>query len=243
MKTLTYYLNTQKTGRRVTELLITLAEIPLRGQPISFGWQLLLCSTTLAGVILAFLYNDDNRKTWRILYASLPFALHVAALTTAHRSQNVQERFYAPEIAAILAVSMLFLQYSYQTTKRATWVSIVVIACLLTFAGQAGATKEFVADLQGRDKGKFSKSAYINIFPEILDAATPDSTVVALTEAGRMAYWLEGHHIDLVGLNTPATAVNPVTPGFIERKNPDHYLLTQQEGLQGSDRIKEIFSG
>jgi hypothetical protein len=175
----------------------------------------------LAGVILAFLHNDDNRKTWRILYASLPFALHVAALTTAHRSQNVQERFYAPEIAAILAVSMLFLQYSYQTTKWATWVSIVVIACLLTFAGQADATKEFVANLQGRDKGKFSKSAYINVFPEMLDAATPDSTVVALTEAGRMAYWLEGHHIDLVGLNTPATAVDPVTPGFIERKNPD----------------------
>ncbi|GAA4410454.1 hypothetical protein GCM10011450_19510 [Advenella faeciporci] len=62
---------------------------------------------------------------------------------------------------------------------------------------------------------------YINYFPYHLSKNIDNETKIALTEAGRFAYWVNGKKYDLVGLNTPETAVNGSSPAYIEGLNPD----------------------
>ena len=73
------------------------------------------------------------------------------------------------------------------------------------------------------------RSDYIDFFPDYLSPALNQTTMVASSEAGRLPYWSNGKHFDLVGLNTPQFARNGVTAGDIRSMNPDLLLIHTAE--------------
>jgi hypothetical protein len=72
---------------------------------------------------------------------------------------------------------------------------------------------------------------YINFFPYHLAPFVSSDTVLALTEAGRFAYWLPGKKYDLVGLNTARTAIEGASKTYLENLKPDLIFFHQDNTL------------
>ncbi|WP_432448973.1 hypothetical protein [Aliiroseovarius marinus] len=180
----------------------------------------------------------------RFIIASLgPIALFLA-LTFATQSQNIAMRFQAPMSVVVLMGAMVCL--SGFSRRAGPWPAILITAlAVVHLAYHAPRAMRLVGVLTNHD--------YINSFPYHLRSAVPATARIALTEAGRLAYWLEGETYDLVGLNTAETAKNGATAGYISARDPDlifwHVAGTITPGcpndldhcrLSGSDLISTV---
>ena len=65
----------------------------------------------------------------------------------------------------------------------------------------------------------------INYFPFYLRNYTNENTTIALTEAGKMAYWTNGKKLDLVGLNNSLIAKKGLNYSSIENFDPQIFFL------------------
>ena len=166
------------------------------------------------------------KERGRILVASLPVAALFIALFFATQSQNVAYRFQAPGTTLLLMWAALFLsdifakfksaletKKYYSPTRTRLLILIALSTVLATTVTQARDSLRMVSYLQNNQ--------YINFFPYHLSKTLNATAKIALTEAGRFAYWMEGEKYDLVGLNTPEVARQGSSPLYIEEINPD----------------------
>lgn len=155
----------------------------------------------------------------RFLIASIPAVSLVVVLTFVKQSQNLAFRFHAPASAllilgASIGVAML-LQRVRVSAHGLRWA---LMTAVIVFGGyhyvlHARLTKDIVQE--------FTNGDYINFFPYLVRADVPKSARLAITEAGRFAYWLNGEKYDLVGLNTAETARSGASPEYLEGLDPD----------------------
>jgi hypothetical protein len=69
------------------------------------------------------------------------------------------------------------------------------------------------------------KFAYVDSFGVELGAILERDDVLALTEAGRLSYWTDARVEDVVGLNSPEFALNPVSVDALRELDPDVFLF------------------
>ncbi|OIQ25323.1 hypothetical protein [uncultured Vibrio sp.] len=151
-------------------------------------------------------------KEKRILsLVSTPILALFITLTFATLSQNIAHRFQAPVTINLILLSA-YLSSRVDTTKSRFFILLFVIPALI-IANNFKSIKNEIGHLRN--------DTYINYFPFYLQKSLDDSTVIALTEAGRFAYWADGKKIDLVGLNTAKTAINGASVKLLEKESPD----------------------
>jgi len=169
----------------------------------------------LAGlVILSGFFMPHKRK---IFMASVPVMALFIALAFATQSQNISFRFQAPGTTLLLLISALI----YAAYRKGDFSGRVKNLILFFMAIAAlGATIDY-SNSARKMFVYLTSNEYINYFSfHMRELASPDTTI-ALTEAGRFAYWMPGRKYDIVGLNTPEIAIHKVSPDYIRSIDPD----------------------
>ena len=200
----------------------------------------LLCLFGVFGVIT--LQAGIARK----LSVVLPAAVYFLSITFAEQTQNMGLRFQAPLLVAILLFSVIFVSQLHtfffdrlksvkqvpifdrlKSVKQAPIFFILFIVIALAPIGlkNANSVRKILNFM--------TNSEYFQYFPYYLANYVDDNTVIALTEAGGLAYWMPGKKYDLVGLNTAETAVAGASSGYIEEISPD-LIMAHHGGLLGN---------
>ena len=148
-------------------------------------------------------------------FASLVF---LGALSVAFQVQNVSFRYQAP---VTLLVSYLLagtaarrMAEAKSAARRAALFAVLIAGLAPPVAGGAGAIAE----------ARRSRS-YIDVFPSRLSAILQPGRKIALTDAGRLAYWTDTPTIDVPGLNHAPTALRPPSIELLREIDPDVLLI------------------
>jgi hypothetical protein len=161
----------------------------------------------------------------RLSAAVIPVLLHFIMLTFVEQSQNVALRFQSPMFVLLIILSTIFVANWINFSKRKTFkkskhenllfliLPLFILILLPLAIKNAYSTARLVYAL--------TNSNYINFFPYYLSEYVDKDTKIALTEAGRLPYWIPGKKFDLVGLNTPETAKKGVSVKYIKNLSPD----------------------
>jgi hypothetical protein len=134
-----------------------------------------------------------------------------AALAFGHQTQNVDYRFQAA-IYTVTSAACLALATELATKAR----TAVRVPLLL------GGVLVLVPAL--REGKKVWPLDYMDCFAVRMGRALRNETL-ALTEAGRMAYWTDAAVHDMIGLNDAHTAKHPPTVSYVRTLNPDVVLF------------------
>ena len=160
------------------------------------------------GLVLA------SRRNHRVYSAMLPFLGLFLFLLFGVQSQNIAFRFQAPISAYLYLMCCVALAITLAAQSQSIVRNFSVAAALvLVFSNAVKGIQSELRYLTNQD--------YINYFPIHLRDSVPQDATTALTEAGRLAYWLPGTFIDLVGLNTAYTARNGANAEYIASLQPD----------------------
>jgi hypothetical protein len=157
------------------------------------------------------LHDSVDRR--RLGLAILPILLLLAGLCFARQMQNIDYRFQAPATAVAIVIATLAAGHWIQRSSHV--VASAAVICGLAMSLPVYGTM-LVLNIR-----YFDSAHYDNYLPYYLAAVTDRNTTIALTEAGRMAYWTNGTKIDLIGLNTPYPAIHGLDLAYLERVQPD----------------------
>lgn len=155
----------------------------------------------------------------RYVLAALPAIALLGALSFAVQSQNIAFRFQAPAAVILLfglAITLVHMSRSAQSKHIAVKAGLLVVMLAIGFKyydKYYTLTRGNVDHLVNKD--------YIKVFPLLLNDHVKPGMSVALTEAGRFAYWMDGPMYDLVGLNTVETAREDATHEYLAGIDPD----------------------
>lgn len=193
---------------------------------------------SIAGVILFllcfFLQKPEDKR--KIIILSIPLIALFSALVFAFQSQNIACRFQAPVMymGYYLILKMLINLFKQKVKNKNLLVFSFYLVILLSIRSTAG---YLVWDY------KYNRVAYMNTFPvRFSEKLVKSGDVVALTEAGRLPYWVykKVKIIDLVGLNTKYTAKNKTTKQYIEKINPDIIMAFIYNTYKGNKNVCQI---
>jgi len=149
----------------------------------------------------------------RLALAVLPVLLLLASLCFAFQLQNVNYRFQAP--ATAIAIVIATLSAGHWIRRASHVVASAAVICGLAMSLPLYVTV-FIFNVR-----YLAEPHYDSNLPYHLAAVTDRNTTIALTEAGRMAYWANGTKLDLIGLNTPYPAIHGLDVPYLERHRPD----------------------
>lgn len=156
---------------------------------------------------LPWLYRRFGSRLSRfdVLGLLLPAVLLWIALAFAHQSQNISYRFQAPIMVSLLLVAVS-LRLPNWRWRVLVWLPVLLFG-LKTLVGEAR---------------YLGSPAYINGLPLVLQqrGVVRADTHIALTEAGRMPYYLPAQYMDLVGLNSREVAVGGLSVAKIQAFQP-----------------------
>lgn len=176
----------------------------------------------ISGLCALFITARNRARTIAMV---APIFVYFFAIIFAEQSQNVSDRFQAPLAVILILAATVCLQWlatrSDELKGSAKYATLLVLSVLIfahTFV-YAIQTARLIRYLANDD--------YINFFPYHLADFTSDNTTLALTEAGRFAYWLPGRKYDLVGLNTAEAAINGASAEYISALQPDLIFFHQ----------------
>ena len=187
----------------------------------------LLCAA-LFGIFM--LRVGLNRK----LAVLLPTTVYFIAILFAEQSQNAGMRFQAPLLVATLLFSTIFFSSlhsilcdnlkSFRRTSTLFFSALILLLMPIGMnnAKSTGALIKFVTN-----------PYYINFLPYNLASKVDEDATIALTEAGKLAYWMPGKKYDLIGLNTARTAISGASVQYIEELSPD-LIMAHHAGLLGN---------
>ncbi|MCH2535236.1 MAG: hypothetical protein MK008_12400 [Bdellovibrionales bacterium] len=164
---------------------------------------------------------------------AMPSLTLFTALFFASQSQNISFRFQSPLLITLLFIICLHANkisdlkfYILKQNKAFKYVSLFFITLVVfnQFNKYFKETKFIV---------RFNlETDYINYFPFHLRDYVSSKNTIALTEAGRFAYWLKGKKVDLVGLNTSDTAIKKPSVDYLEKQNPDLIFIHVANSLK-----------
>ena len=191
----------------------------LPGLGKNLRWMAFNCILILTS-ITALLFFSKERS--RILLAALPTTSLFFALIFVSQTQNVALRFQAPLSITLLAIcAMVASNFENNSEKtKSLRAGFVIFSILFVTSHLFFHAAKNVSLLK-----YLGNSDYINFFPYLARGAFTEQTVTALTEAGRLAYWVKGEKYDLVGLCTAETAINGASNSFIQSIEPDVIFL------------------
>jgi arabinofuranosyltransferase len=154
----------------------------------------------------------------RSFVAGFASILFLAALSVAFQAQNVHFRYQAPVTLLLLfalgGIAARRIAEAPAPLGRALLFAAVLGALIPSVVGGAGV---ILADLRGR--------SYIDVLPARLATVLHPGRTIALTDAGRLAYWTNSRIIDVPGLNYPPTARRPVSTEQLAAIDPDVLLI------------------
>lgn len=189
--------------------------------------------------ILVYAYRHTitllSKREYAVLLAGPGILLF--ALSFAHQSQNIGNRFQFPIIVALVLCYLLMMR-SIGERSRAPLTALtgaIAIWCIVSGSNTVHVTTNSLAS-----------DVYINSFPQLLRENGPRIDNIAITEAGRFPYWYNARQMtDLVGLNSaiaaisgPAQALEESKPSLIfvhHAKQYDTSGLTQDQRIHVTD--------
>lgn len=176
-------------------------------------------------VVLAGLFIAVAEARGRTVAAWLPLLVFLGVFSFAVQSQNVGMRFQAPLFVPLLICALLALTTAIRKLSRLKGRLLATILLVPVAVFQAPNLKEQVDYLTNDD--------YINFFPAYASKILKPDMRLALTEAGRLAFWTQAKTYDLVGLNTKETARKPVDMRYLARIAPEAILIHTAGTLGG----------
>ncbi len=141
----------------------------------------------------------------------LPGVLHLAALSFARQSQNAGGRFQAP-LFVLSLITAITLAASIE--RRGARRGIALASALLCAFPQLFLWVP-------RMNWLWIRHGYMDSFAVRMGRELEPDRVLALTEAGRLAFWTDARVEGLVGLNNPRTALDPADVEYLTDMNPD----------------------
>lgn len=194
----------------------------LAGLYANFNWARASIFILLPALILSII----NKNITHYIKISSPVILLFIALLTATQSQNVGFRFQAPImiIAYFILASELMKLVTIKNCRKH-----LIVASLVIFPSVLIGMKNIYSSSAG-----IVHFNYINQVPFEINKILPSDSTIALTEAGRLAYWNQaGNHkiVDLVGLNSAYPAMNTINANYIKQLDPDLLMYHQAELL------------
>lgn len=151
------------------------------------------------------------RLTFAAVLCLLPGVLHLAALCFALQSQNIGDRFQAPFFVLSL-ITVITLAASIRQRGARRWIALA-----LAFLSAFPPPFQWVP----RMSGLWAGYGYADTFAVRLGRELAPGRVLALTEAGRLAFWTDARVEDLVGLNNLRTAMEPLDVEYLAEVKPD----------------------
>lgn len=166
-----------------------------------------------AGLVFALVAGRAARPG-RVAALLVPSLLLLAALCLVRQSQNFAYRFQAPVYLACFYAAF-WLAVRACERVRTGWLR--ALACALL------ATALLPSATQGasRLRQTWRLRSYMDTFPALLAGVLRPGRTVALTDAGRLPFWVDARFEDLVGLNTPRFALAAPTLADLEALDPD----------------------
>lgn len=182
-------------------------------------------------VALAVFGFFASQHRQRFFLAVLPSLILLLALTFATQSQNISYRLQAPVTITMIFLSGLFVSELLKNQEKGAntirW-GLFYLFMTLAFYSNGKDLKQELHYLQNDD--------YINFLPYHLRTSFDSEHRIALTEAGRFAYWVAGEKYDLVGLNTREPALGLLDTAYIQLLDPDIIFMH----LASSVRFDEL---
>ncbi len=179
-----------------------------------------------------FLQTKKNKK--KIFILTIPLILFFTILSLAHQSQNIASRFQAPVM--YMGYYLLIVMIINIIKEKIKFRYLYVASFYLLIAASAYSTIMYL-----RYTTDVNEGTYMNTFPKKFSKyILKDNETVALTEAGRLAYWMRDKPvkiIDLVGLNTKYTAKHPLTAEYIDKIDPDVIMVFINLTFTGDQNI------
>lgn len=163
-----------------------------------------------------FLLAFFNKKIKYYLFLASPVILLFIALITVTQSQNVGFRFQAPVLIIAYYILILLIIEYMEKHAISRFLKFIFVVYVLGFMVLG------LKYLYGTSS--IIRFNYINQVPLDINKNLPNGSTIALTEAGRMAYWNQsgGHKIiDLVGLNSEFPAKNTISIRYLEDILPE----------------------
>jgi Flp pilus assembly protein protease CpaA len=208
------------------------SDTSLPGLWVNLKWLTLMMPLLGLAIYSLFVFSEKYKK---ILAVSIPILAYLILLTFAVQSQNVGNRFQAP-------ILVLFLFFAAVSASRINMISFYAFMrsqsllkslMLIAFVSSIG----FIGFYSARSTVSLVRNSiegqYIDVLPNYLSTYLNDTSRIALTEAGRLAYWTPGMKYDLVGLNTAETAVNGASIEYLESLDADLIMMHHAGMLSG----------
>ena len=150
--------------------------------------------------------------------AAFGSGLLLTALSFAFQAQNIHFRYQAPVVLLVLFVLAGLASHRIEASASAS--RRAVIFGLLLF----GLVPTVVAGLRA-SLGSLYGQSYIDVLPARLASVLHPGRKIALTDAGRLAYWTDTPVIDVAGLNYAPTALRPPSVAELRDLDPDVLLI------------------
>jgi hypothetical protein len=188
---------------------------------------------------LLLLRRERSLGPWPArLLPALPCLALWAGLCLAYQIQNVDWRFQAP-------LHLAALYFAFRGVRAITTRRIVAPAVGTALLAVAMAGSIWVGWIRAVRQLHPERGGYLDTFAARLGEALPPGTRIALTEAGRLPFWTEAQVMDTIGLNTPETAVRPVSLEVLERFHPHivffhHAHMMDFSAVGRGDRIRAL---
>jgi len=168
----------------------------------------------VAGVLLNLLFRNRDAGLKRCLVMSVPLLLLLIGFSFSHQAQNIALRFQAPVFLVIFFIVYLnalrLFELNSSEIRRALGAVILAVALSVPLAnGIFLVVRSLVAQ------------SFVASFSDVISRTHPGELTLALTEAGRFAFWWHGPTFDLGGLNNAATAFTPASSDYLRRLAPD----------------------
>lgn len=164
-------------------------------------------------IVALFGWQWTGMSRGRYLASWLPFLTLVLLLTMAHQSQNIAFRFQAPATVVLLYVFAAYIGGSFgaaaPTTRRVAAAALLAVTIGLSVWTASHGLRLLTA------------REYASPFTARLDQLVGPETRMAVTEAGRAAFWTDAHVVDLIGLNTVKTARTEADATYLSEFDPD----------------------
>ncbi len=152
------------------------------------------------------------------LVAAFASVLFLAALSIAFQVQNVHFRYQSPVTLLLLFVAGGFTarRVAEAPSRIGRSVMFAILLASLVVSVRGG-----VHGIAGGLKGR----SYIDVLPARLAAVLRPGRTIALTDAGRLAYWTATPTVDVAGLNYAPTALRPASVELLRQIDPDVLLI------------------
>ena len=164
-----------------------------------------------------------NQDRIRFLLSCISPILIILAFIFINPLQNYGLRFQNSIFGIVIILYFYFFSFIFSFLLK-NYFNLVYFSIISTFIFVT--TSIHISRWALEWEIKFlTNNDIINYLPFELRKYTDDNTRIALTEAGKMAYWTKGKKLDLVGLNTTEIAKKRLKYKHIENFNPQLIFL------------------